>query len=297
MRSSSGRASEPEGPPWLVQLELSPREFALLRSSELRRGAVAWREGMPEWRPVSAFELERPDSSAWKVQEPEPPSPAATQAERVWQSSGSSAPPPAVVNSVTSTARRPLPSLTQVAVLAALVALGALLLIVWKGPVQSAQDAASRAELAVARLTPLVERALTSLEARIAEVSSRAAALASVNSAPQPVATSSAVAPEPAPRPSAAPAPAKPDVSVAAERAQLSRALSVAAARTAACSSGGSGSLRAIVTFGPNGLVRAVSLGAAPAGVDRACVSKVLSSARGRPFVGEPITIKKIIKF
>lgn len=55
--------------------------------------------------------------------------------------------------------------------------------------------------------------------------------------------------------------------------------------------------MRAIVTFGTNGSVRAVSLGSAPAGVDRGCVSRVLSGARGRPYVGEPVTIKKTIKF
>jgi hypothetical protein len=81
------------------------------------------------------------------------------------------------------------------------------------------------------------------------------------------------------------------------ERAQLARALSGAVARTSSCASGVSGSLRAIVTFGPNGLVRAVSLGSAPSGVDRGCVSKILSGARGRPYEGEPITIKKTIKF
>jgi hypothetical protein len=190
----------------------------------------------------------------------------------------------------------------------ALVALAVLVLMVWWGPVQTARDAALRAELAVARLAPIVERALAALEARAAEAASRAAPLPAGGSPARAVASSSAAPHAP---PSAAPAPASASaVSVPApplasskfqatpvDRAQLARALSAAVARTSSCSSGASGSLRAIVTFGPNGVVRAVSLGRAPDGVDRSCVSKVLSSARGRPYEGEPVTIKRVIKF
>jgi hypothetical protein len=282
-----------ESAPWLVQLELTTREFALFRGSELTRAAVAWREGMPEWSPLAAIDNER----QWQ------------------QMTADSAPPPAMaISEPPRPASRALAEGTAFGrwphsvVVVALVVLAAMLLLVWWGPVQTARDAALRAELAVQRLAPIVERALVAIEARAAEANriatvpaGGAAARSVASSAPQ-VSPSAASPPPPASaaaRASASVAPIAPGKSTASpvDRARLAKALSVAVARTSSCASGASGSLRAIVTFGPNGLVRAVSLGAAPSGVDRGCVSKVLSGARGRPYEGEPITIKKTIKF
>ncbi len=285
-RSPPGDRPSQESSPWLVQLELTTREFALFRGSELTRSAVAWREGMPEWRPLTAID-----------------------AERQWQQMADSAPPPAMAISEPprSASKSPAGEIARnhwphSAVVVALVALAAMLLLVWWGPVQTARDAALRAELAVQRLAPIVERVLVAIEARAAEAN-RAASVPAGGAAARSLASSApqvpaSVAPPP-PSASAAPAPVASAKSAAmvVERAQLARALSGAVERASSCASGASGSLRAIVTFGPNGLVRAVSLGPAPSGVDRGCVSKALSSARGRPYEGEPITIKKTLRF
>jgi hypothetical protein len=237
---------------------------------------------MPDWRPLTAIE-----------------------AERQWQHpAADSAPPPALpsVPAISEPPRAAPSRWPQSAVAVALIALAVMLLLVWWGPVQTARDAALRAELAVQRLAPIVERALGAMEARVAEMASRTAPLPAGGAA-RGLASSAPAAPA-TPQPSSASAAPAPPSSASSkaqatplDRARLARALSAAVARSSSCGEGASGSLRAIVTFGSNGMVRAVSLGPAPAGVDRGCVSRVLSGARGRPYVGEPVTIKKTIKF
>jgi hypothetical protein len=296
-RPVPGDRPSQDSAPWLVQLELTTREFALFRGSALNRGAVAWREGMPDWRPLDAIDKER----QWQPTDAElPPPPKAPSSE----------PPPMAISEPPQAPRSPMAAvldwLRQHSVVSvAVLGFTALLLLMWWGPVQTARDAALRAELAVQRLTPIVERVLASLDARAAEAANRNAPLPAATTPPVAAPTSppeaaASATPSAAPEPPSAPSPAastpKPQAT-RLDRARLASALSAAVAKAEACGPNASGSLSAIVTFGPNGVVRAVSLGSAPSGVDRSCVSRALQSARGRPYEGEPITIKRVIKF
>lgn len=57
----------PALPAWHVHLELQPDELITLHRLGLTGGALAWREGMPEWQPLRDSDSALPDADATKI--------------------------------------------------------------------------------------------------------------------------------------------------------------------------------------------------------------------------------------
>ena len=96
-------------------------------------------------------------------------------------------------------------------------------------------------------------------------------------------------APRPAPVAAAAPGPA--------DRAELSRALSRAAASARNC---GEGPVHAqiVATYAPSGVPSSVHFGSsAPPAAMRSCVLSAVARTRVTPFVGEPVTVSKSLSW
>ncbi|HEX3773776.1 MAG TPA: hypothetical protein VHV51_04880 [Polyangiaceae bacterium] len=79
-------------------------------------------------------------------------------------------------------------------------------------------------------------------------------------------------------------------------RASLVRALNGAAAAARSCGDGPV-SAEVVVTFGPSGVARGVHFSAPPRVALRSCVLNAVARSRVAPFVGEPVTVSKTLRW
>jgi hypothetical protein len=207
------------------------------------------------------------------------------------------------------------------ATLVAMTAVGAVLLTAlffWFGPVRTARSAAEQAEKVVMMLVPNSDKAQARPRAGASE-----APAAPVEAAPPQQQLASTIpvmsladlesnsrsedgrspgrgrgarGSDDDAKPSSARASG--GASRGPDRKAIASALAGAAARAAGCAGDGSGTARAVVTFGSSGAVRSVSFESQlPAGVNRSCVYNALARTRIRPFEGAEITVRKTIRF
>lgn len=312
---------------WSVRLELADDDIAKLYGQGMTRGAVVWRKGMHEWRPL----LITPELSGLlrrtrTTLSETPPVPYVSEELTVPRPARLPSDFPAVEESIPPSSDRPrfttvAPTALDIAVperstkrrrveLAAVAVAAFALAWLTHGRLQSSSPPPATTQQAAAAVAaaPAPAPACEPTQAPHAERAGSSGGIPTVAVADLPLVGQKGAASEP----TASLAPSRgATTSVAASRgasarstrsdpsrpsrAELSSALSRVAGAASGCGERG-GPVRVMMTFAPSGVARSIQVsGAGLPAQTRSCIFGAASRARVPAFSGDPVTVSKTL--